>query len=300
MKIFTKYFILLIPLLLFAGCDKPAPTELTMKDEQLDVELLTKDTNDEFYTSDSSGVVDDLKKFTNVVTVSGIKITKGDQTYNAAFAQAIFFDKNSKVHSPDGRLLGFKTRLLGNVQFNGIDSRLAEYRIRFTNRNNGVHRDTLLGYRHVLNSLFPQQDFNYEFNSSVTFNIDFLPLFGGNSFTFDIPTPSEITGSVRFEGTRRNNTLRAILTWNAMHHQNFEIILGASTSNNEMIFPLFRLRTKDDGELIIPASLINRIPQRFKTIVINIVRKEESHHEINNNDLYVLSQSIHSLVVDIP
>jgi len=289
-----------LSLLIINGCDKPAVTELTQDEEQLEVEVLTKYTDDEYYAADSSGVVDDLKRYTNVVTVSGLKITRGSATINAAFAQAIFFDKRFQVESPDGRLIGFRTRILGDVKFNDVNTRLSEYRIKFKNRNNGTHKDTLLGYRHVLNSLFPLQDFNYHYSSLVAFDLDLLPILGGSSISFNIPTPSEITGIVRFEGKRTDKTLKAILAWNGENHTNFEIIVGASVRNSENTFPLFRLKTNDDGGLIVPSELINKIPPEFDRVVINLVRKLESYHENNNNELYILSQSIHSLVIDIP
>ncbi len=299
MKLYIKYLILFIILLMINGCDKPAPTELIQEDESpLEVEVITKDAEDEFYSNDSSGVaVDDLNRFVNIIAVSGIKITSGNTTINASYAQAIFFDRNRPFHRR-GQVLTYHTRLLGDVQFNNVQAQLNPFIIRYKDGN--IHNEINLGFKHVLNSLFPGQDFNYEFNSSVTFNLDFFPIFGGSSVGFDIPTPPEITGTLTFEGNRGSNSLRAILKWDGKYHSKFEIIIGASVSRNEKVFPLFRLKTKDDGELIIPPNLINRIPREFNNIVFSFVRKIESHHEGNNNDLYVLSQSIHSIVVDIP
>jgi hypothetical protein len=300
MKLFTKYLIFLIIILIINGCDKPASTELIQKEEEpLSVEVITKDTDDEFYIIDSSGVVvDDLNRFVNVITVSGIKISNENTTINTSFAQAIFFDRSRPIYRRNERLLTYHTRVLGDVQFNNVPAELKPLNIRY--KDGSITNEINLGFRHVLNSLISGQSFNYDFSSSVAFNIDFFPLFGGASLGFDIPTPSEITGKLRFEGNRVNNSLRAVLRWNGEHHSKFEIIIGASINRNEKVFPLFRLRTKDDGELIIPPNLINRIPHRFNNIVFSFVRKIESHHEGNNNDLYVLSQSIHSLVVDIP
>ena len=299
MKKIKTYFLLVLFGFVYYGCDKPAPTQLTQDDEeQLEVEILAKDTDDEFYSSDSSGVVDDLTGYANIITVSGIKITRGFATINTAYAQAIFFDRNLPVYSPDGKLLlGFNTRLLGNVQFNSVSTRPIPFRIKYRNRNNGMHRDTLLGFRHVLNSIFQNQDFNYRYNSSVEFQLN--PILGSTT-SFNIPTPLEVTGNVRLEGRRTNNTLRAILEWDGKHHSKFEVILGASVRNSETVFPLFRLRIKDDGELVIPFELINRIPKRFDKFVFSFVRKIDYHYRENENDLFILSQSIHSIIIDIP
>ncbi len=298
MKLFTKYIIIFISFLIVNGCDKPAPTELTHDEEQIEVEVITKDTNDEFYKADSSGVVEDLNRFVNIISISGIKITSGPTTIITAFAQAIFFDRSRPIHRGNGKLLAYHTRVLGSAKFNDVEAKLFRYAINY--KDGDVVKEVNLGFRHVLNSLFPGQDFNYQFNSSVAFNFDLLPIFGGNSFGFDIQTPSEITGNVRFEGNRRDNTLKAILRWNGEHHPKFEIIVGASVDSSRIVFPLFRLKTNDDGELVIPPNLINRIPSWFDKVVFSLVRKIDFYNEGNDNDLYILSQSIHSLVINIP
>ena len=146
MKHFKTYFAFFIGLIVINGCDKPAVTELTEENQQqLQVEVLAKDTNDEYYSADSSGVVDDLNGYANVVTVSGIKITKGSTTVSTAFAQTIFFDKSKPVRRRNGRLLGYYTRLLGNAQFNGVEARSVPYRIRYN--ESGVLQEITLGVK---------------------------------------------------------------------------------------------------------------------------------------------------------
>ncbi|HSP88064.1 MAG TPA: hypothetical protein VLN45_08010 [Ignavibacteriaceae bacterium] len=293
MKLFIKYLILLVIFSLVNGCDKPAPTELI--EDDFEVEVITKDTEDEFYTADSSGVIENLNRFVNIITVSGLKITTETSTINGSYAQAIFFDRNNPVFR-NGRLLIYNTRILGDVKFNNIQASLRPFIVRYRVGNN--HNEINIGRRHVLNSFIQGEDFNFQYNSTVNFNLDFFPIFGGGSVNFIIPTLSEINGSVIFESNNGNS--EAILRWNKENYQKFEIIIGASGGNSEKVFPLFRLKTKDDGELIVPENLINRIPPRFNKLVFTLVRKFESHHPGNNNDLYVLSQSTHSLVVDIP
>lgn len=298
MKHFKTYLVFFAGLLVLSGCDKPAVTELTEDNEQqLQVEVLAKDTNDEYYSADSSGVVDDLNGYANVVTLSGIKITKGSTTINGAFAQTIFFDRSRPVRRKNGRLLAYHTRILGNAKFNGVETRSVPYTLRF--KDGDTVREIALGLRHILNTFFQGQDFNYKYNSSVAFSFDFL-LGLGNSFNFDIPTPPEVTGIVRLEGKRNNNTLKVRLEWEGENYPGFQIILAASTSGSSRIFPLFRLRTKDDGGLIIPAELITQIPPSFNEFMFYFVRRTEFHSQRNNNDFYVLSQSIHRVDIDIP
>jgi len=283
------------------GCDKPAPTELVQEEDPLEVEIITEDTEDELYSSgyDSTGFVyNPSRGFANIITVSGIKTSYKNSTFSTSHAQAIFFDKSLQVLSPDGRLIGYNTRILGNVDFNTKRAKLREFRIWFKDRRTGNIKDTLLGYRHVLHRkpLIFDDDFNFQYNSSV--NFDFDPVIG-NSVHFNIPTPSEINGLVRFE--RHGNNLTGTITWNAAHSEKFEIIIGGSHRGTGKIFPLYRLKTRDDGRLEIPRSLLNHIPlNRFERFVFSIIRKKEFHIENNDNDLFILSQSIHSLVVDIP
>jgi len=301
MKHFTKYLILFIILLMINGCDKPAPTELVQEEDPLEIELITKDTEDELYSSgyDSTGVVyNPSRGFANIITVSGIKTSYRNSTFSTSHAQAIFFDKSSQVLSPDGRLIGFHTRILGNVDFNTKSAKLREFRIWFKDRITGNIKDTLLGFRHILHHKPLNQDdnFNFRYNSSVSF--DFDPVIG-NPVHFNIPTPSEINGLIRFEG--QGNNLAGSISWNAGAPGHFEIIIGGSHRGNHKVFPLYRLKTRDDGRLEIPKGLLNHIPlNRFERFVFSIIRKNEFHIENNDNDLFILSQSIHSLVVDIP
>jgi hypothetical protein len=298
MKSLIKYLILNLVISFFNGCDKPAPTELLPEENDIEVEVLAKDTDDDFYAADSSGVpVDELNRFANIISVSGIKISRGNVTLNSSFAQAIFFDRSQPVIR-NGETFIYFTRALGDVQFNNTPARKIPFIIRYKERGN--HQQVNLGPRHVLNSFIPDQNFNYHYGSSVLFNLEFSPLLGGGSVQFPIPTPAEVNGTVKLNGTRTNGTLSAILNWNTADNGKFEIIISASSDSSEKVFPLFRLRTEDDGELIIPEKLINRIPHRFNRIIFSLVRRFESSHSGNNYDLYVLSQSIHSLVADIP
>ena len=295
MKEIKKYIILIICLLIINGCDNPVPTELVQDEEQLEVEVITKDIDDEFYEADSSGVVGDYKRFTNIISVSGIKITHGDTTLTTSYAQAIFFDRGNPILRGNGNILSYRTRLLGNVKFNDVEAKRVSHIIRY--REGGVVKDVNLGLKHVLNSAFPGNDFNYQFNASVSFDLDFLL---GNTVSFNIPTPTEVFGNVKFEGERGNENLKTILNWNAENLPGFEIVISARERDGDKVLPLYRIKTSDDGELILPAKLINEIPIRFKRIIFNFVRKYDSLQSGNNNQLYVLSQSIHSVVIDIP
>ncbi len=65
--------------------------------------------------------------------------------------------------------------------------------------------------------------------------------------------------------------------------------------------PVYRMKTKDDGELKIPGRYLNQLPlENFEKIVFTFVRSYEGYHDNGNNELLVSSQSIHSIVIEIP
>ena len=301
MKLIIKYVTLFLSFLIINGCDKPAPTQLIEREDFLEIELITKDTEDELYSSgyDSTGFVyNPSRGFTNIITVSGIKTSYNNFTLSASHAQAIFFDKDSLVFSPDGRFIGYETRVLGTTDFNGKRANLVPLRIRFKNRINGSQIDTTLGFRHVLHHRFGNlnDDFNFQYNSSVSF--DFTP-FVGNPVHFSLPTESEIKGNVRIDG--QAGSLRCNINWNTGSSDKFEIIIGGELRMGGRVLPLYRLRTRDDGSLEIPGTLLNQMPlNKFNRLIFSIIRKQEFLIENNENELFILSQSIHNLVVDIP
>lgn len=300
MKLITLHLIFITSFFLVNGCDKPAPTELKQEEDQLEVEVITRDTGDDFYSSgyDTTGIIyNPSHSAANIINVSGIKTTFWNATISSSYAQAVFFNKDFPVLSPDGRLIGYETRVLGNVDFNRKRARLIPFRIRFKNRINGLLSDTTLGFKHVLHykPSNHDDDFNFQYNSLVNFNLNIID----NIINFNIPTESEINGQVRLERKRNNLTVR--LNWNAELSENFEIIVGGSLRTNGKIFPIYRIRTRDDGNLEIPWRLLNQIPlNRFERLIFSVIRKKEFRIENNNNELFILSQSIHNLVVNIP
>lgn len=302
-KILTYLSVFLLIFILFS-CDKPAPTELVDDTaNELEVEVITKDLNDQYYTagSDTSGITQDLTGFTNLISVSGIKITKSDQTYNFNLAQAFFFDKSKPVRYNDQRLLAYRTRTPGTVKFDGLNAREVPFRIKY--RDNGEQKDTLLGGKYILYNMFniglPDQ-FLFHYNSNVTF--EFIPDMGqGNYVSFVISTPPEIYGNVILEGRRSERNLSATLRWNTKNERKISIILGLTKQGQNSSVPVYRFRTRDDGQVFIPQRLLNVLPlENFEKIVVTFIRSYEGYHENGNNDLFVSSQSIHSIFIDIP
>ena len=293
--------------ILLNSCNNPAPTELVQDNpsvqNQIQVEVVTKDPTDEYYNNgfDTTGVANPVMNYSNIINVSGIKTTINNITTKISFAQAIFYNRNMPIREPGGRLIGYQTVTPGRVKFNNILAMTIPYRIRFN--NHGMHADTNLGNMFALTRGMMGQ-FNFDYNSSI--NFQFIPM-QGHAVNFDIPTPKEIIGKVILSGNIRNKTLNCLLNWDKGNpNDSIEIILGAITTAKNSdgtysILPLYKMKTRDTGKLLIPARLVNEIPQsKFNKLVLTFVRKYQIHFTGSGNDLFVLSQSIHSITLDIP
>jgi len=197
MKKIITYIIIFISTFLFFACDKPAPTELIddSQEELAEYEILGKDLNDEFYSNgfDTTGVTQDLNRLSNLISLSGIKVTGvNGETDEFSFAQSVFFDRTKPVFYSDGRLLAYQTILPGIVKIDNIFARAVEFKIRY--RDNNVPIDTILGFKYILFSgrHGGMDEFHYRHNSMMNFRLNFI----GQEVDFNIPTPKEIEGYV--------------------------------------------------------------------------------------------------------
>ncbi len=301
-----KYFlfILIVISFIYSGCDKPNPTELIndpSDSENLDVEIIAKDFDNEFYSNgfDTSGVTEDIRNYSSIISVSGIKLTRNGQTDYISYALTMLFDKTKPFKSPKGIVLGYNTITPGIIKINDITARLTNYRVRYL--EDGVLIDTVLGKKYELFS-FNGRSFNdpftYPYNSSIAFLYN---PFVGQPSGFDIVTPKEITGIVKFVDLRNQNKFSAELAWNGENVNSFSIILGGVRNSNQQVVPFFRIKTNDDGRLIIPNSILGNIPKdKFNKISFTFIRKFDKLIPLQNADIYVVSQSIHTIIIDIP
>lgn len=301
MKKILIYTFISASIFVFFSCDKPAPTQLVDDtNNELEVELLNKNL-DQYVASgsDTSGITQDLTGITNLISVSGVKITNKVRTSYLSLAQAMFFDKSKPIKYSDGRILAYETDILGTIKFNGTEANLVPYRIKF--KDMGEIKDTLLGYKYLLYNIFSgyPDPFYFNYNASVSF--EFNPSISGETISFNIPTPPEITGKVVLTGRRIEKNIEAVLRWNPSSTERISIIVGLIRPNQLSSIPVYRMKTADDGELRIPGRYLNQLPlERFEKVVFTFIRSFEGYHTNGNNDLLVSSQSIHSIVIDIP
>jgi hypothetical protein len=301
MKKLLTYLIISASVFILVSCDKPAPTQLIDDtSNELEVELLNKDLENPYSRgTDTSGITQDLIGITNLISISGIKITNENRTNEFSLAQAMFFDKSKPIEYSDGRLLSYKTIIPGTIKFNGTEAHIVPYRIRY--REGGIPRDTLVGNKYLLYNIFGgfPDPFFFSYNSNVSFEFD--PILPGGNISFNIPTPNQIDGIVSLSGNRSNKNLEATLRWNGIGEKKVSIIIGLMRPGQLQSIPVYRMKTLDDGELRIPGRYLNQLPlDRFEKIVFTFVRSYEGYRGSGNNELLVSSQSIHSIVIDIP
>ena len=305
MKKILTFLTISASVLLLASCDKPAPTQLIDDtNNDYEVELLNKDLENQYYTSgsDTSGITQDITRITNLISVSGVKITNAIGTKYFSLAQAMFFDKSKPINYSDGRLLAYQTFAPpATIKFNGTESHIVPYRIKFW--DNGVQRDTLIGAKYVLlnyNNYGQPDPFYFSYDASVS--CAYYSLSGEDSITFSILTPQEITGTVKLDGNKSNHNLGVTFNWNPGKTRTITIIVGLIRPNQLHPIPIYKIKTEDDGHLRFPGRYLSQLPlQNFEKLVFTFVRSIEDHYGGYRYNVFTTSsQSIHSIVIDIP
>lgn len=301
MKKYLSYLLLSLTVI-FLSCDNPAPTELVDSNSSSDIqelEIIGKDLDNEYYTSgfDTTGHTDEQLQYTSIISVSGIKLSKNGRTDRISAAQTIIFDRTRPYYSPTNRLLGFSTITPGIIKFNNLPARFVNYRIRF--RYNGNLIDTVLGNKYELFNVENRpiyDSFVYPYNSQINFSYN--PFIGGNNKNFTIYTPKEVTGSLQ---VINNGDLKIKINWNPDFVNKFFIIVGGGRQIDQTVFPIYRIKTQDDGNFILPGNLIRNIPKnKFNQLSISLIRKYDNVSTLDQGDLYVSSQSIHTIIVELP
>jgi hypothetical protein len=282
------------------SCNEPIPTELTPDDiaidDDLQVELLSPTPDQFVYATgyDSTGITQPIPQRASFITVNDIKNTTGSTTTESTFYSAAFFDRDSPIKNNLGVTVGFRTRAIGRTIFNGDTARIAPYIVRF--KENGIEKDTVAGFLHLLkvNGRRGRQNNN----DHVSFRLK--PIIGP-PIQFNILTPPEVTGNVKISEKPGLPNFGIELTWNKANAP-IEIIIGGVLKNKGEIFPLYNLKTKDDGHLRIPGNLLRNIPfNQFKSLVVTFIRRYRT--DIGNNttiDNFVTAHNIHNIVIPVP
>lgn len=285
-------------MLLLAGsllcCNNPQPTALIEDDDPIEIEVITKNIAEPTsFGVDSTGLNENPARFTNVITVAGIKQNYDGVSLKTSFAQAVFFDRTKPVYVLSNRLIGYNTTTPGIAYFNNKRAEIRQLIVKY-----GVNRDTSLGLRYVLHRRANLGDlFDFEFNSEVNFRFD--PILTP-SVSFDISTPAEIFLDYRLSGKKESKNLNIELDWNAGNVKNFEIMLSIVDEQRDIVYPLYKIKTADDGKFKMPKNILEELAVRFNKIAFTLTRRFEKHEDGGNSELIVVSQSINTISVELP
>jgi len=301
-----KIIISLFFALLMISCSEPNPTELVLLNtaDQDDVEIQLFSENPEELVSDvnydSTGVAIPGFKHSSSIVINAIINSHLEKNSGLYFAQAVFFDKNSKVNRNDGSLIGYKTRLVGRVYFGNEQARLNEFVVRYY--ENRIPKDTSLGPSHLLKKIFPQRKFVDEFpyDSYIKFRVE--PIIG-EAFEKSFLTPKIIMGKVVYRKASNENKYNYRIYWEGTDKGKIEIVIGAFKDFIRKNDPIVKMITQDDGSFFIPQSIIDRIYSVANDkIVISLIRKNTFENTSNTeiNDYQIITQSTHNITIDLP
>jgi len=301
-KKFTYLFSLFA--LVLMSCEKPSPVELdegqSYQSDPLEVEVLAQNPVEDLYSSDpDSGLIMSAPpdpRFGSQVIITRSKTSEGNVTREVTLGEAVFYDLNAPVVNEYGKTVAFKTRAVQLVKFKLALAREIPFHFRYLTRNGVV--DSLLGPKflvmrrnNILGDLF---QFDYGSETEVE-----IKKFGAPIEHYTVATPAEITGEVT-KGTRPNGLEILTATWNPENSFSVHIVLSGVAVQTLHIVPLFRITTRDDGNLIIPANLLASIPAaRFNKLIVTFVRQSESLNESTDEKLLFRTQSVHNRVIDL-
>lgn len=210
MKKLLKYFWTVFVVIGITSCGEPSPTELIDDTaENVEIKIISDQPSVYDYTNgyDSTGIFDPFIDKSSIINVSGIRNTNYGFVSKNEYYFAQFNDKTKPVYL-NGKLLGYKTKSVASVRFDNIQAQVTPHMMSF--RYNNMRKDTALGFKYVvLSRMMPHGGTaNFPYNSKINFKLD------GGRVQFDIPTPPEVVGEVRTQGSFANRTFKMDLLWN--------------------------------------------------------------------------------------
>lgn len=296
-----KLAVLLVLTFFVVGCGDNNPTEIIVDSRQnddFDIELLSKTPDDYLYSGgiDSTGNNPD-RGYGAHFSINIIKNSFDKVTLYSVLAQGVFNNLDSPSFSPDGRFLGYNTFDVRRVTFNNYHAMERPLVKRYLAGQ--IIRDTVLGpsyyygrrnLRNVLNPVF-------DFGETVDINVI------QNDFSVEhasIVIPPDMNGSVTTAGSNSND-FSALLNWNGLNQDKIQIILYGVALNSDIKYPLFRIRTTDDGELRLPNKLFRNLPfGRFRSFVFTFLRETKTGQNGTGDDgFYIAANSIHNIGVPL-
>ncbi len=305
----NKYLILFILLLSLISCGNPSPVEFTdntTTTENINVGIVPAKPSTYVYSNgyDSTGIVEPFVNKNTIVNVSGIHNSNyGSFTYGAYYF-ALFNDKTKPVMGPNNSLVGFKSKSVTSVFFNNVPAQQESNRMKMMNQQHAPV-DTSLGFKYVLSNGMGHgmhgglnNPFPYGSSINIRINDGANPL-----YQFDLPTPNEIIGQIKLQGTVSTNNLSMELTWNGNANDSVNVIIGIVNQSSNDANPLFLFKTANTNSLKVPWSILEKIQfSKTKFLVVTLIKRIIKGIPYNAvlKDSYIASQSIHNIKVDIP
>lgn len=297
-------YILALLALFIGACDKPSPVELTTGEQQpedpIELTILNQNPSAEMNSTEpDSGLVfippPDLRFGAHIVVVKS-KIKDGDSVKKANLAQGIFYDLSSPVKDGSGKIVSFKTLPVQFIRFKNITAREVQHIARF--RRNSQIVDTILGPKFILVRRPGQLGDPFDYEPGTVIPIDIKKHFSPAE-RFNVTAPPDITGEV--EVITRNNGAKAFsLKWDKLNHNSIDIVLSGISLSSSRVVPLFRIRTTDDGALVIPANIMSSIPvSYFSKLVVTFIRQTESLADFPPGRIYFQIQSLDNKVISL-
>lgn len=307
-RIMIKKFIkplLFISILFFASCENPVPVDLIdssqQSDKDLQIEVLSTNPDDETNSSDvdTTGYNNSNFDYQGEIFLSKNIINYQSTTIESNFAQTILFDKTNPIRNRNNRIIGYRSRNLLNVRYNNHNAREVPYTIKMNQGGNIL--DSLLGKKYILfykSNFIYSDSINFEFGSLVNVELVHSPM---RRFSQNLLMPEKILGNIKIN--RINDTeYKTILEWNGLNKDKIQIVIGAYTKTLiPILIPLYRLKTIDDGSLLIPDNLIESIPKdKFGRLAFIFMRQNNGIINFNGDQIFYLTQSTNTHIINIP
>ncbi len=296
--------LLFISLLLLVSCENPIPVDLIDSSQQSDdiqIDVLSTNPDDETNSSsvDSTGYTNSNLDFQGEIFLSKNIITNQNLSVESNFAQTILFDKTNPIRNNYNRIVGFRSRNIYNVRYNNHRAREVPYTIRMNSGSNII--DSVLGSKYILfkrSNLINSDSIDLQFGSPLNVELIHSPQ---RRFSYDLTMPEKILGNIKINKIS-NTEYKTILEWNSLNKDKIQIIIGAYTKTLiPILIPLYRLKTKDDGNLLLPNNLIESIPKdKFSRLAFIFIRQNSGSINFNGEQIFYLTQSSNTHIINIP
>ncbi|GMU86578.1 MAG: hypothetical protein AMXMBFR48_18200 [Ignavibacteriales bacterium] len=289
-------------LLFLAGCDKPNPVELDgpagSSDEQSTIEVLSANPEESGspYGYDTTAFFrpeDASLRYGSALIIARNRLFTGDSVSVTSFAELYIYDRTQPVTDAGGRTVTYKTKKADFLRINNFHARETSHMFRWR-RGGGSLVDSLLGpkYRLFGKRGLLSPEFELDANAEMDIRIK-MP--GQSPVQITASLPEEITGSVK--RVKLNGADAMMINWNGAGSGHVvEVLIGARHIATGLMIPFYRITTRDDGQYIVPPSLLRVIPpSRFDAPGVTLLRKAELVSPLLEDGLYISAFSAYTI-----